>query len=67
MLATNVEHGGRVWEEGHTVLLCWCESAGEVAQVRPLLMQWFKLRVLNWAHGCLPHQLYQSCASFVRR
>jgi hypothetical protein len=30
----NVKVGSCVYEQGHTVLLCWCESAGETEQVR---------------------------------
>ena len=34
VLTTNVRVGSAVYEQGHTVLLCWCESAGETQQVR---------------------------------
>ena len=34
VLTVNVKVGSSVFEEGHTVLLSWCDSAGEVEQVR---------------------------------
>lgn len=34
VLEVNVKVGSCVYEQGHTVLLCWCESAGETEQVR---------------------------------
>ena len=34
ILTVNVKVGSSVYEEGHTVLLSWCDSAGEMEQVR---------------------------------
>ncbi|KAI3425193.1 hypothetical protein D9Q98_008962 [Chlorella vulgaris] len=39
VLEVNVKVGSCVYEQGHTVLLCWCESAGETEQVTRMLKQ----------------------------
>lgn len=40
VLEVNVKVGSPVYEQGHTVLLGWCEAASEAEQVR-------------WLHGVL--------------